>query len=116
MLSTPRLELQSVALEVRLKNMTTDSHGMKIDKCVFWSDSEIVIQWFKTDSRKYKPFNTHRISEILEDSNINEKKLHWIATILNVTDDVNVQKFPPKYNCSDRWISAPEYLKSNESL
>lgn len=108
LLSVPRLELQAAVLATRLCESIKKSHeGLRLKKIVFWSDSSTVINWIRSDHRKYKPFVAHRIAEILDSTDV--KNWRWIPTKLNVADDAtratNVRSFFKNLKMIGQWKS-----------
>ena len=72
----PRLELQAAVLGVRVAKMIMSEHQFHVKKRVFWSDSQTVLQWIKSDSRTYKTFVMNRLGEINDETNVVEWK--WV--------------------------------------
>lgn len=107
-LSIPRLELQAAVLGIRLSQMIISSHDIEPRSVTFWSDSKTVIKWIRSDARIYKQFVAHRISEILEFSNMDQWR--WVPGSLNPSDEAT-RITKPATSC---WLSGPEFLKSNE--
>lgn len=53
---------------------------------MFWTDSQIMLSWFKTYPRKFKPFISVRVAEIQE--MIDPEELHFIKSRHNPADDL----------------------------
>lgn len=66
--SVLRLELQVAVMAVSLKETIAKNHEFRNFQTYFWSDSHTVIQWKKSDHRKYKQYVANRVAEILENS------------------------------------------------
>ena len=67
-LSIPRLELQAAVMAVRIAECVRREHDIAIDSCHFWSDSQTVLQWIKSESRTFKTFVANRVAEIQDAS------------------------------------------------
>lgn len=52
-LSVPRMELQSAVLGTRFRNCIQENLTLPIERTIFWSDSSTVLNWLKSDLRKY---------------------------------------------------------------
>lgn len=62
----PRLELQTATMSTRLAAAATEHISFCVSKRFFWSDSRTVLCWIRSDARKYKPYVSSIISEILD--------------------------------------------------
>lgn len=94
---------------MRLCDSILQGHDFVISRRHFWSDSATVVNWIKSDHRRYKPFVAHRVSEILESTNTSE--WHWISTKINAADEATRAKFPLKYNPDGGWKNGPSVLR-----
>ena len=63
-LSIPRLELQAAVLAARLYKSIRSESRIKFEKVIFFTDSQIVIVWIRSESRAFKPFVSVRVGEI----------------------------------------------------
>ncbi|XP_064461677.1 uncharacterized protein LOC135371618 [Ornithodoros turicata] len=66
--SLPRLELLGALLGARLLYYITKSFGANLSTTL-WTDSMIVINWIKGDTRRYKPFVSNWTTEIQDRTN-----------------------------------------------
>lgn len=112
-LSIPRLELQAAVLGSRLRKFVLQMLQLPVARVFMWSDSKTVLSWINSDTRRYKQFVANRVSEILENSNLEEWR--WVPTALNVADDATKWKAAPDLRPSGRWFTGPEFLKTDES-
>lgn len=111
-LSIPRLELQAAVLATRLLNEIKDSHNLKISSICIWSDSQTVLQWIRSEHRKYKPFVAYRVAEIAESTSTSWWR--WCPTDLNVADDATRVQGTPKFDPASRWLTGPAWLLNDE--
>ncbi|XP_036345954.1 uncharacterized protein LOC118755212 [Rhagoletis pomonella] len=112
LMSIPRLELQSAVLGTRLFKLIQESHEFTIERAVFWSDSQTVLQWIHSSQRKYKAFVGHRISEIL--TSTAPEQWRWVPTGENAADAATRPSCPPKFDTNNRWVKGPDFLKYHE--
>lgn len=113
MLSVPRLELQAAVLAVRLRTAIMQCHAdVDVARTVFWTDSRCVVQWVRSDHRRYKPFVAHRIAEILSEST--QAEWRWVPTKSNVADDATRAHNVPDVSEDSRWLKGPPFLRQEE--
>lgn len=103
-ISIPRMELQSAVLGVRLKEAVVNSHDVKPSSVTFWSDSKTVVQWVRSDARRYKQFVAHRITEILQSSDVSQWR--WVPGKYNPADDATRIK---AFNINGKWLNGPPF-------
>ncbi|XP_049294136.1 uncharacterized protein LOC125769445 [Anopheles funestus] len=111
--SIPRLELQAAILGVRLMKAIETAHRIKIDRRYLWTDSKDVLCWLNADHRKYSIYVAHRVSEILENSTVNE--WHWVSTKRNVADEGTKWSNLNRHFTSGSWFQGPEFLQQPEN-
>ena len=67
-LSIPRLEVQGALLAVRLYNALKKEIDGPVSRTLFWTDSTTVLCYLNNETRRFKPFVSNQISEILDSS------------------------------------------------
>ncbi|XP_062714172.1 uncharacterized protein LOC134290955 [Aedes albopictus] len=112
-LSVPRLELQAAVLGTRLMKSIISSHTLSINRKVFWSDSNTVLAWLRSDQRRFHQFVAFRIGEIQEETDVSEWRK--VPSGWNVADDATKWGNGPKALNSSRWVQGPEFLHKDES-
>ena len=60
---------------------------MQFEKVVFFSDSNIVLSWIRSQAREIKPFVSARVAEV--QSNSDPSQWRHVPGELNVNDDVS---------------------------
>lgn len=111
-LTIPRLELQAALIGVRLAQTIKEDHRIPIHEVRYWSDSQTVLHWIRNGSRRYTPFVTHRLGEIVEASTPAEWR--WVPTAINIADVATRPGYLPT-NIEDRWFTGPEFLRGPRS-
>ena len=111
-LTIPKLELQAAVMGSRLAQTIIDLHTLKICKRVFWTDSQTVVKWIRSEARKHPPFVINRISEILDTTAVEEWR--WVPTKQNVADDATRDTNHIEITSSSRWYNGPEFLALDE--
>lgn len=110
--SIARLELQGALIGSRLATYITTEYKVDICERRFWTDSTIVLQWIKSDSRTYKPFVGNRVGEIQETTETSEWK--WVPTELNVADIATRDKGETNFSSDSSWYRGPDFLYSRD--
>lgn len=72
LLSIVRLELQDAVLSVRLANFLKEK--VNITRTVFWTGSQVVLQFLGNESRRFHTFVANRIAKIQESSRASHRK------------------------------------------
>ncbi|XP_062557852.1 uncharacterized protein LOC134222705 [Armigeres subalbatus] len=107
-LSIPRLELQAALIGSRLARTLSEALTIYITRRFFWSDSQDVLCWIRSDHRRYSPFVAFRVSEILELTEMTEWR--YVPTDLNVADNGTKWKGLPNLKPQARWFNGPQFL------
>lgn len=107
-ISIPRMELQGALLGARLSRSIIESHSIKFDEKFFWTDSQNVLCWLRSDQRRYKQYIAYRIGEIQELTETTEWR--WVSTKLNVADEATKWNKIPDLSSAGRWYNGPAFL------
>ena len=83
-LTIPRLELQAAVMGVRIASTTKQEVEFSIASTHIWSDSQTVLCWLRSETRRFKTFVSNRVGEILEASEVEQWR--WVPTDLNPAD------------------------------
>ncbi|XP_062705726.1 uncharacterized protein LOC134287612 [Aedes albopictus] len=106
--SIPRLELEAAVVGARLSNTIQKALSFKIHRKLYWSDSRDVLCWINSDHRRYSQYVGHRISEILETSEMDEWR--WVPGKQNPADDATKWSTLPELTSKDRWFKGADFL------
>ncbi|XP_053686353.1 uncharacterized protein LOC128735899 [Sabethes cyaneus] len=112
LISIPRLELQGAVEGARLARKVRENHSIKISKQFFWTDSQTVLSWIRSDQRNYKQLVGFRIGEILSLTTLGEWR--WIPSRLNVADQLTKWGKDPDFTTESQWIRGPAFLYRKE--
>ncbi|XP_063391759.1 uncharacterized protein LOC134677258 [Cydia fagiglandana] len=103
-LKIPRLELLGVLIGSRLIKFVLKFLQQKIVRQVLWTDSQIVIEWCKSD-KLLPPFVARRIEEIKTNKDL---EIRYLPTDLNPAD------VGTRPTCSredrEKWLSGPQFI------
>ena len=109
-LTIPRLELQAAVLATRLYQSIAEESRLQFEKVVFFSDSNIVLSWIRSEAREFKPFVSARVAEI--QTNSDPSQWRHVPGELNVAAEVS--RGIPAQRLTDRWKQGPEFLRLSE--
>lgn len=110
-MSVPRMELSAALIGSRWAKTIIQEHEFSVDERIFWTDSRTVLNWIRSDPRKYKAFVAHRIGEIDELTEIDEWR--WVPSKENPADDATrLNTFDMCYTA--RWFQGPEFLRQSK--
>lgn len=110
--SVPRLELQAAVIGSRFSKHIQDTHRINIRRRIFWTDSQNVICWLRSDHRRYTPFVAFRIGELLETTSVDEWR--WVSTHDNVADEGTKWHKVADMTPASRWFRGPSFLWETE--
>ncbi|XP_055645281.1 uncharacterized protein LOC129781728 [Toxorhynchites rutilus septentrionalis] len=108
-ITVPRMELQACVLGARLAKFVIEGHAFPSISSYFWSDSSTALSWINADPRKYSPFVTFRVGEILE--NTNRADWRWVPSQQNPADEATKWGSGPYFNTHSIWYSGPDFLR-----
>ena len=85
--SIPRLELQGALLAARMDSTIRKELDFKFEKVVFWTDSMIVLNYIRNESRRFQTYVANRVTEIRELTD----PYQWrhCAGVINPADDAS---------------------------
>ncbi|XP_055603751.1 uncharacterized protein LOC129751982 [Uranotaenia lowii] len=110
--SIPRLELMAALLGAKLVKTVLNNHSLKVERCVFWTDSQTALSWIQSDPHKFQQFVSFRISEIQELTNISDWR--WIASKHNIADVLTKWGIGPPLDSNSSWFKGPQFLYEPE--
>ncbi|XP_063544905.1 uncharacterized protein LOC134753073 [Cydia strobilella] len=103
-LKIPRLELLGVLIGSRLIKFVLKFLQQKIVRQVLWTDSQIVVEWCKSD-KLLPPFVARRVEEIRKNKDL---EIRYLSTDLNPAD------VGTRPTCSredrEKWLTGPQFI------
>jgi hypothetical protein len=109
--SIPRLELMAAVLGLRLAIRVRELLG--ITTLWFWTDSTDVIAWLHGQSRRYKPFVSHRVAEMQEKTS--PSHLRHVPVTLNPADLASRGANIADLVGGKPWTDGPGFLYQDEA-
>ena len=104
----PRLELCAATLATRQDAMLRRELDIQMDTSQFWSDSTLVLQYIKSQDRRFLTFVANRVAEIRSRTNIDDWR--HVPTKDNPADDASRGLTAQELN-GERWQHGPPFLR-----
>lgn len=111
-MSIPRLELMGALTGLRLTLKICAALELPRNKATFWVDSVNVGFWVQGQSRNFKPFVSHRVGEIHDESSPDQWR--YVPTKLNPADQGTRGASVQELVKDDCWWYGPPFLKRRE--
>ncbi|KRZ59301.1 hypothetical protein T02_15048 [Trichinella nativa] len=108
-ITLPRLEHMAALIAVKLVGFIKNSLAIPIQRIIFWTDSQIVFSWIRSEAKNWKPFVRNRVKLIQQ---LTEPKLWKYCSSENNPADLisrgtSVTKLK---NCRLWWEGPPSLL------
>ena len=107
--STPRLELTAAVLSVKMACLIKKELNLGN-----WTDSQVVLAYIRSTTKRFKVFLANRVQKIQEHSDVNQWK--YVKGRDNPADDASRGLDPRKETSSSRWFAGPTFLCQREEL
>ena len=108
-ITIPRLELQGALLAARIDSAVRSELEFNFEKVIFWTDSMIVLNYIRNESRRFQTYVANRVTEIRELTHPDQWR-HCAGTI-NPADDVSRGLEMDEFLRNDRWLKGPSFLR-----
>lgn len=106
----PRLELSAANLAVQQDIVLRRELSIDLSSSTFWSDSQVVLAYIASDSRRFKVFVANRVAFIRRNTEVSQWK--YINTKSNPADIASRGSTSTKLpSC---WIGGPDFLSQPE--
>lgn len=108
----PRLELCGALILAKLVDKVKRSLDMPNARCIFWTDSTIVLGWLKMSPHLLQTFVANRVSQIQNHSCINDWR--HVMSRDNPADYISRGIKPSLIATTDIWWYGPKWLQNSE--
>ncbi|GBP45700.1 hypothetical protein EVAR_35969_1 [Eumeta japonica] len=109
----PRLELSGALLGARLCAKIMSSLTVKVDRCMSWCNSTVVLRWLSSSSTNLKQFVRNRVNAIQETTS--GHKWGYLPSRDNPADLVSRRVKADLIGATSLWWSGPKFLYHDES-
>ena len=107
-MSIPRLELTAAVVAVKLNRLIRNELEYPIDDTIFWTDSSMVLQYIRNESRRFQTFVANRVAMIHEEST--PKQWRHVNTASNPADVTSRGAKGSELHKMDLWLHGPMFL------
>jgi hypothetical protein len=111
-LTIPRLELSAATLAVKQDGYIRREIDVEIHETHFWSDSTIVLQYIKSENRRFQTFVANRVAIIHDGSTPGQ--WHHVGTKENPADHIS-RGLSAEELSSSMWLNGPAFLTQDIS-
>ena len=112
-MSIPRLELTAAVVAAKLNRLIRNELEYPIDYNVFWTDSTVVLQYIRNESRRFQTFVANRVAMIHEEST--PKQWRHVNTESNPADVASRGAKGSELHKMDLWLHGPMFLRKDEA-
>ena len=112
-ITIPRLELSAAVLATRLDKIIRREIDLPIRDSVFWTDSTCVINYIRSNDKRFHTFVANRVAVIRDGSSPSQWR--YVSTEENPADDASRGLAISSVTKNSRWINGPDFLWEPES-
>ena len=106
------LELQGAVMASRLAAVIVKELTYEIHRVAFWTDSRVVLQYLRNESRRFHTFVANRVAEIRETTKADQ--WHHVPGEQNPADACSRGLSVTELTADTEWLTGPEFLKHDE--
>ena len=105
----PRIELNAAKLAVVLSNQIKRELSISIVAEYYWSDSQTVLKYLRSDSARFQRFVENRVSFIREHTDIQD--WHYVPSSFNIADMASRGIYADALLSRREWVNGPVSLR-----
>ena len=113
-MTIPRLELSAATLSIKLDQQIRREICVPVNQSVFWTDSMLVLQYVKNETKRFHTFVANRITAIHNGSSPDQWR--HVGTKCNPADDVSRGLTAEELIMRKSWVHGPEFLWHEEDM
>jgi len=106
--SIPRLELTAAVVAVKLNCLIRNEIEYPIHDTIYWTDSTVVLQYIRNESRRFQTFVANRVAMIHEESTPHQWR--HVDTSSNPADVSSRGAKGCEVHKMELWLHGPEFL------
>ena len=113
-MSIPRLELTAAVLSVKVACLLKKEWQINVLKERFWTASQVLLAYIRSNSKQFKVFVANRIHQIKENTMVDQ--WHYVSSKENPADDASLGLDPRKETSNSCWFHGSSFLWQVEAL
>ncbi|XP_071483331.1 uncharacterized protein [Diadema antillarum] len=106
--SIPRLELMAAVLAVSMDHFIKSELDIQVKDSVFWTDSTSVLQYIRSESKRFKTFVANRVARIHDATEVSQWR--YVDSRSNPSDDGSRGLKAQELLQKQRWLKGPDFL------
>ncbi|XP_022800628.1 uncharacterized protein LOC111338407 [Stylophora pistillata] len=110
--SIPRLDLAAAVVAVNLNCLIRNELEYPIHDTIYWTDSTIVLQYIRNESRRFHTFVANRVAMIHDEST--PRQWRHVDTCGNPADIASRGAKGSELHKLERWLNGPKFLWKEE--
>ena len=107
----PRLELEAALDAVKLSRLIRQELNLQSAPCFFWTDSTIVLQSLRADTKKFSTFPRNRLQRILKYTKVYDWS--FVGSKINPADKLTRGMSAKSLANDEVWFEGPRFLYSS---
>ena len=112
-ITIPRMELTAATVAVKLDKLIQEELTLPIHETVFWTDSTLVLQYIRNESKRFQTFVANRLA-IIHDVSSPSQWRH-VNSNSNPADHASRGLKACETDKLERWLKGPEFLWKDKS-
>ena len=110
--SIPRLELAAAVVAVKLNCLIRNELEYPIHDTIYWTDSTVVLQYIRNESRRFHTFVANRVAMIHDKST--PRQWRHVDTCANPADIASRGAKGSEVHKLELWLQGPKFLWKDE--
>ena len=110
--SIPRLELAAAVVAVKLNCLIRNELEYPIHDTIYWTDSTVVLQYIRNESRRFHTFVVNRVAMIHDEST--PRQWRHVDTCANPADIASRGAKGSELHTLELWLHGPKFLWKDE--
>ena len=111
-MSIPRLEVAAAVVAVKLNCLIRNELEYPIHDTIYWTDSTVVLQYIRNESRRFHTFVANRVAMIHDESTL--RQWRHVDSCANPADIASRGAKGSELHALELWLHGPKFLWKDE--